>query len=124
MTFTIYGDPQGYYAQAGRNIHAMGKKHKERAEKYRDWQCCVRAFATVAKIKLPLKATKEQPLDIRTVSYFASGVHCDPGNVQKGVVDALFYGGSGDKYTGGSFPPPLYDKENPRIEVTITGEAR
>lgn len=72
---------------------------------------------------------------IRTISYFKNGVHADPGNVQKGVCDALFYdqekaamaklkGKRGtakgdDKYTGGSFPPPRYDKDNPRVIVII-----
>lgn len=88
-------------------------------------------------IKLPLKATKDRPLMIRTISYFKNGVHPDPGNVQKGVCDALFYdaekaaraklkgkkgrstGKGDDKYTGGSFPPPRYDKDNPRVIVII-----
>ena len=72
---------------------------------------------------------------IRTVAYFKDGSHPDPGNVQKGVCDALFYdpekaalaklkrkkgtGKGDDKHTGGSFAPPLYDKENPRVVVII-----
>lgn len=39
------------------------------------------------------------------------------------MKDALFYGlkgkQGGDKYTGGSYDPPLYDKENPRVEITL-----
>jgi len=84
-------------------------------------------YAKMAGIRLPLKATKGRPLMIRTVSYFKDGVHPDPGNVQKGVCDALFYNEDpsrktkkgDDKYTGGSFPPPLYDKSNPRVVVII-----
>lgn len=95
----------------------------------------VQRDARASGIKLPLIATKERPLMIRTISYFKNGVHPDPGNVQKGICDALFYdeekaavakvrgkkstGKGDDKYTGGSFPPPRYDKSNPRVIVII-----
>ena len=44
--------------------------------------------------------------------------------MHKGVKDALFYGavGVGDKYTGGAYSNPLYDKEHPRVEVRVTDE--
>jgi len=86
-------------------------------------------YARIAGIKLPLRSTKDRPLMIRTIAYFKDGIHPDPGNVQKGVCDALFYDDQkvlgkktrkgDDKYTGGSFPPPRYDKENPRVVVII-----
>lgn len=96
--------------------------------KYIAYKKLVQIHARMAGIKLPLKAVKDRPLMIRTVSYFKNGVHPDPGNVQKGVCDALFYkvnrqtgtiGKGDDKYTGGSFPPPRYDKGNPRVIVII-----
>lgn len=67
---------------------------------------------------------KTCPLRIQTRAFFENGVHSDPENVHKGIVDALFYNpdkkrrGS-DKHTGGQFEPPLYDKANPRVEFTI-----
>jgi len=98
-------------------------------EKYTEYKKLVQLQARLSGIRLPLVATKERPLMIRTIAYFDGGNHPDPGNVQKGVCDALFYDefkNSGkktrkgdDKYTGGSFPPPRYDKENPRVVVII-----
>lgn len=112
-------------------------KFSKSYKKYVAYQKLVQMQARMAGIKLPLKATKGRPLMIRTVAYFKNGTHPDPGNVQKGVCDALFYdteraaiakmmgkkakvtGKGDDKYTGGSFPPPLYDPKNPRVIVII-----
>jgi hypothetical protein len=118
MKFTIPGNPQGYYAQGARSKWKMSAKQRERTEKYRAYQQLVRIFAG-QHLKLPLKATRNSPVYIGTVSYFRNGVHCDPGNVQKGICDALFLGGSGDKYTAGWFDSPRYDKDNPRVEVEV-----
>lgn len=117
IEFTIPGPPVGYYA--------VGKMPNwKRMNAYHDYKKHVRACARVNDISLPLQAGKDSPLMIRTVAYFKNGIHPDPGNVQKGVVDALFWAPRGqkrgsDKYTGGSFPPPLYDSDNPRVEVRI-----
>jgi len=112
-------------------------KFSKSYQKYASYKADVQREAKLAGIKLPLKATKDRPLMIRTVAYFKNGHHPDPGNVQKGVCDALFYdperaaiarmmgkkakvtGKGDDKYTGGSFPPPLYDAKNPRVIVII-----
>ena len=59
-----------------------------------------------------------------TRCYFSKGTHADPENVHKGIKDALFYqkgGGTADKYTGGGYLPPMYDKDNPRVEVIVRG---
>jgi len=67
-------------------------------------------------------ATRDKAIMVFTRCYFASGVHADPENVHKGVKDALFYqkgGGTADKYTGGGYLPPMYDKKNPRVEVIV-----
>lgn len=115
--FTIPGKPIGFYV--------VGKvPNRKRMKQYHTYQDVVRYHALMAGISLPLQATKDKPLSINTVAYFPDGVHCDPGNVQKGICDALFYAPRGqkrgnDKYTGGFFMPPLYDKENPRVVVTI-----
>lgn len=88
----------------------------------------VRVAALVAGVPLPLTATKDDPLIIKTIAYFKDGTHCDPENVRKGACDGLFFRPDHpnpkkrkgqDKYTGGSFPPPRYDKENPRTIVII-----
>lgn len=98
----------------------------DRKRAYETYLQGVQMFAKMAGIRLPLIAKRDAPLLIHTVSYFKNGVHPDPENVRKAVSDALFYTGkggrgkgSGDKYCGGSFLPPLYDKENPRVEIII-----
>jgi len=132
--FTVPGSPVGYVATTSRG------KWTAEYQRFADYAKQVRFYARAAGIKIPLVATKGRPLVIRTVAYFANGRHPDPGNVQKGVVDALFYdeekaalaklyrkmgkkkrttGKGDDKHTGGSFPPPLYDEENPRVVVII-----
>lgn len=113
--FTVPGKPMGYYA-VGRS------PNWKRMRAYHDYCERVRWAATSLGVKLPLHSTNDRPLLIRVMPYFATGIHCDPGNVQKGICDALFYSRTvkaSDKYTGGSFPPPLYDKKNPRVEVMI-----
>lgn len=130
FTFTIPGDPKGYYAQAGRLKWKMSKQQRARAEKYRKWQGDValcylagRRWCTALIPALPLEATKDRPLRIETVSYFRNGRHPDPENVHKGIVDALFrWSLGGDRHVGGTFRPPLYDKDNPRVEVLVRWE--
>ena len=115
VCFTITERPQGYYARGSR---PNGKRLKQ----YMQWRDTVRGYAMLALLRLPLRASKNVPLVIVTRSYFENGVHPDPENVHKGVVDALFYAkpkGSADKYTGGQFSPPLYDPERPRVEVWV-----
>lgn len=119
--FVIPGKPVGYVATTRRG------KWKPEYQRFAEYAKHVRMCARAAGIHIPVVSTKRMPLTIRTIAYFPNGVHCDPGNVQKGVVDALFYDEGktrgrrkgDDKYTGGSFPPPLYDKENPRVVVII-----
>ncbi len=83
----------------------------------------VRRCAAEAGVPLPLAPTKDSPLIIKTIAYFKNGIHCDPENVRKAVSDALVYDPEkkrgDDKYTGGIFPPPKYDKENPRTVIII-----
>ena len=121
LRFTVPGPPVGFYAYGARNIWKLPRAKRERTQAYHQYADKVRLMARAAGIQTPLEASKHLPVIINTTAYFATGVHCDPENVRKGISDALFYGcsGPGDKYCGGSFPPPLYDKENPRVEVEI-----
>lgn len=124
VRFVVPGNPVGYMA-----VTARGKWTKQYL-KFADFAKTVRLYARMAGVKIPLKANENSPLIIRTVSYFKNGTHCDPGNVQKGVTDALFYDEHGirgkktkkgdDKWTGGSFPPPFFDKDNPRVVIIIS----
>jgi len=126
--FVVSGPPVGYTATTTR-----GKWNAD-FQKYANYAKFVRACALRAGIKLPLFASEKKPLIIKTIAYFPNRRHCDPGNVQKGICDALFYDEFGindvpakkrrsrkgnDKFTGGSFPPPRYDKKNPRVIVII-----
>lgn len=132
--FTVPGPAVGY-----KTTTAKSKLYNKGYKKYADYKKLVQLYAKASGIRLPLVATRDRPLMIRTVAYFSDGRHPDPENVNKGVRDALFYeedavvrkskkgvkityrknGKGNDKYTGGSFPPPLYDSKNPRVVVTI-----
>lgn len=112
-TFEVPGKPVGYYACGAR-------PNWTRMKAYHAYKAKVQLFAVANGIPVPLTATKENPVVVDVTPYFANGVHCDPLNVQKGVADALFYKAKGgDKYSGGSSPPPLYDKHNPRVIVEV-----
>lgn len=115
---TVPGRPVGYYAQGAKpnwrrkNAYEAYKKHVQR---------CI---ADAGIDRASLAATKDRPVLIHTKAFFETGVHPDPENVRKGIADAIYYGiRGGDKHTGGPFDPPLYDRDNPRVEVVI-GEAR
>jgi len=117
-TFTVPGNPVGYYA--------VGKRPNwKRMKAYHDYCERVRLYAKAAGIPLPMKASKNEPVMIATLAYFANGIHPDPENVRKGIADSLFYAGkrgnkgSGDKYCAGKFLYPLYDAANPRVEIEI-----
>lgn len=115
--FVVWGAPGGYYTQGKR-------PNWTRMRAYIAYKNLVQSTAMAHGVKLPLVATRDRPLKIHTVAYFQNGVHPDPENVRKGIVDALFYArgqpkGSGDKHVGGSHEPPLYDKTAPRVEVII-----
>jgi len=128
--FEVPGNPVGYTTTTFKS-----KGQDKRFRRYGEYCKMVRNIARAHGVPVPLVATKDSPLIIKTIAYFRNGVHCDPGNVQKGVTDALFYQEDGirivkgkakvvgkkgdDKYTGGAFPPPRYDPDNPRVIVII-----
>lgn len=119
ILFNVPGDPVGYYAHGS---HPNWTRMKQ----YHAYKAKVQLYAATAGLVLPIIATKDAPAYICVTPYFRTGVHCDPGNVQKGICDALFWTkdksvkGSGDKHTGGAFTAPKYDRENPRVEVLVT----
>ena len=117
-TFTVDGKPVGYYA--------IGKHpNRDQMKAYHAYNKMVCVYARAAGITLPLIATKDAPLHIATEAWFYNGVHPDPENMHKGIKDALFWApkgtprNGGDKYTGGAYLPPRYDKDNPRVKVWI-----
>ena len=108
-SFVVEGPPVGFIA-AGSN------KWSKRTSKVWLYADKVRKAYTGE----PLLATKEQPFFFFTRCFFRNGTHPDPENVHKLVKDALFHKVRlGDKYTGGAYLPPLYDKENPRVEIFV-----
>lgn len=115
----IPGPPVGYTIQLGRFANTKRKRQ------YVEFKTRVQELAAAAGIPVPLEASKDEPILIITKAFFFNGIHPDPENVHKGVKDALFWKprgtnkGAGDKYTGGSYSSPLYDKENPRTLVSI-----
>lgn len=90
----------------------------DRAREYSDWKDHVTKYAP--NLLLPV-ATKDRPVRLDIWCYFPAGNHSDPENVRKGIVDALFP--AGDKYVYGYHHHPLYDADNPRVEVEITAGA-
>ena len=128
-------DPQGQFALG--NPKTGNPKIRERQRKYKAWCDAVRMEAENHQIKVPMTANKAVKVLFAVRSYFRNGVHPDPENVTKGIVDALFYrpkvkwpkgvkrpknlpkGGKDDKYVGMRTDPPLYDKDRPRVEITI-----
>ena len=118
--FTVPGRPQGYYTMGA---HPNWTRMKE----YHAFRDRVRTMANGSGVVTPIRCTKESPVIICTTAYFENGTHCDPENVRKGIVDALFYTpkgsplrkGSSDKYCAGAFDLPRYDAGNPRVEVQI-----
>lgn len=113
--FQIPGIARGY------TTHNRGGKPSKQIIAYWQYMEDVRKAAKYsARMPLPLESPKDQPLMIFTRCYFRDGRHPDPENVHKGIKDALFYKAKdGDKHTGGFYLPPLYDKENPRVDVFI-----
>lgn len=117
IAFTVLGQPVPFL---------VGVRHqtKKRVQKYEDYRDTVRMFAREAGIR-NIKITAEAPLYFHTRAFFKNRVHGDPENIHKAIVDAVCYnpdGGKGsrsDKFTGGAFAPPRYDKKNPRVEVVI-----
>lgn len=111
----VPGQPRGYitHNRGGRGINKS-------VLLYWSWLKFVRECAENAGIELPLEADKQNQAWIRTKAFFKNGVHSDPENCHKAIKDALFYKAkSGDKFTGGTYWGPMYDKENPRIIVNI-----
>ena len=93
-----------------------------RLKRYHNWKDHVKATVTreLANYGIELPAVSNSyktrvQLNIHT--YFFNGVHNDPENVRKGIVDALFP--DGDKWVYGYHSYPMYDRENPRVEVEI-----
>jgi len=127
--FVVPGKAVGYVATTRKS------KFTKEYRRYAEYAAEVRRYASAAGVPVPLFADEENQLIVKTIAYFPNRVHCDPGNVQKGICDALFYdeaakevakalgkrgtGKGDDKHTGGAFPPPRYDKKNPRVVVII-----
>ena len=117
VAFTIPGHPVPFL---------VGVRHqtRKRRDAYKDYCEAVRLVARLAGIK-DIKITAEAPLHFHTRAFFENKRHGDPENIHKAIVDAICYkeeggkGGKQDKYTGGCFCPPRYDKRNPRVEVVI-----
>ncbi len=114
--FVVPGHPVGYKrtTQEGCKFDAGYKRYQE----YKD--SVVSAFLDQVPGNWghpkPLTTTKNQKARVDTFIYFKSGIHPDPDNVQKAILDSLF---KSDKYCAGSFDYD-YDKENPRVEVTLS----
>ena len=117
VRFTVPGPPVGYERTGGGRTRQRFKPTKTRRfmESVQS-----RWFITVAG-RLPADFNAKR---IRVACWYVNGVHPDGDNVLKAVIDALkgrAYKGD-DRKLGGSFEPPLFDKENPRTVVEVLDE--
>lgn len=108
------GRPQGFTVMTRRGSWASA-----RAKRYIAWKKFVQAEAARQGWQ-PERFPGGAGLAIFSQAFFENGVHPDPENVHKGIVDSLFWSmKGGDKQLGGAFGPPQYSKTDPRVEVSI-----
>lgn len=129
IRFTVEGPPVGFVSSGSRNWTGRQTKAWEYARSVRAalLQFLMTTEDSVSGVeiesseeKATLRADKLHPLFIGTVAYFRNGVHPDPENTHKLVKDALFHKvPGGDKWTGGVYEKPHYDKLHPRVEVCV-----
>jgi hypothetical protein len=120
IRFVIPGKRAYGYVTTNRPRKGERRKVSKQAAAY--WNYCgvLRMIARSSGIRTPMESPPDAPLMVFTRCYFYSKTHLDPENVHKGVKDALCYGAThGDKFTGGHYLPPMYDKVDPRVEVLI-----
>ena len=105
---------------------------REGIERYLKWKEYVRVclyirikdYGGSLNGKLPLKAEIDeltspgQKVHMDCSIYFANKRHGDPDNIFKGICDSIF---ANDKHVVGCFDYE-YDKDRPRVEVTIRRE--
>lgn len=109
-----------------RSKSAMAKR--EGIQRYLDWKEYVKMclyFNPIGNGERQLKKVKIDQLlncgekvHMDCSIYFANKKHGDPDNIFKGIGDAIF---TNDKHVVGSFDYE-YDKDRPRVEVTIKKE--
>lgn len=122
MKFTIIGnqeDDKGNPIPYHRST--QGGQWKPAVRRYHAWKDhVVSAYCEASGVKLydrkpiPKQAGKIY-VDIKI--FYKDKTHADSDNIAKGINDALF---ENDKYVAGSYDFE-YDKDNPRVEVTIRG---
>lgn len=116
ITFVVFGKPVGYKrtTQAGARFDAGYKRY----QRYKD----AIAASFLSQVPgdwagtKPLTTVKGEKTRVDIKIYFCDYTHGDPDNILKAILDALF---ECDKFVCGSFDF-FYDKQNPRVEVTIT----
>ena len=119
--FVVLGVPRGFLARTWGRRKPKKDSEKKRVARYLTFRDNVVIASRQARCMTPLKASKDLICIVETKAFFNTGNFPDPENVHKGLVDALFYGteGAGDRWCGGWFAPPLFDKKNPRVEVLV-----
>lgn len=118
--FTVPGDPVPHVSVTYRGKWVPNARVKRVALYKETVRQCSLIGAFACGPNFPFVPTKDHPLKIHTRAYFRNGRHGDPESVHKVIKDALWPAKlGGDKYTGGSYDPPLYDPDNARVEVEI-----
>jgi len=112
--FSVPGEALGYVART-----YLSKNRDPRAIRYHDYKKRVGMFARLAGVPMPPPSTFERPCRIDIAVFRRNRRGSDIENVQKGIRDALFYGGD-DRYCYGGHARWMIDEKNPRVEVTVT----
>ena len=120
MKFVIYGNQENRKGNPiGYHRTTQGSYWNEGSRRYKAWKDYVVAAydraANAATISGKPIVSREKSY-LHTMIYYANNARPDPDNVQKGVADALF---ENDKNVAGSYDFAI-DKDNPRIEITIS----
>lgn len=112
--FKVDGEPQGF---------SVARKVNARVLAIKAWKAKI---IHVVEHRYPSRApiaTIERPVYVHVEPYFSDRRHCDPENVRKLLVDALYQDsgpGSGqDKYVFGSHSGPMYSLMEPCTRVWV-----
>jgi hypothetical protein len=115
LSFVVPGHPVGYVRTTQK-----GCRFDKNYKRYQDYKNLV-VSEFLAQVPgdwgspKPLTSEFKNRTHVSLKIYFKNGIHCDPDNCFKAIADSLF---KCDKYVSGDFDFD-YDKECPRVEVTI-----
>lgn len=119
--FTVKGDPIGYLRMTQGQVGIMkipawkltnnALQVRKRLKRYFDWKDYVNGHT----YRKAINRSPKNKVFLNVMIYFSSGKHPDPGNIRKGIEDAIY---DNDNKVAGSVDFD-YDLTNPRCEIEI-----